>query len=297
MPFIMRALDYYYQVLDFPRRVKFLILRKFGKFSAFSNSERSDSESTPYSEYVRNVLQAESKYLTFRKNYSYRLILEHVDYKLGRKYLESLDDTLIAEYFKNENLKALSILGSPRKYYYSRIGWISPTIIRYLYVHQHIINLFGKSNFEKVGEIGIGFGGQCAISTELGSIKTYSAYDLPEVLSLSEKTLRSCKINFEGFQKMDIETVAPATYDLVISNYAFSELPKAVQLDYLHNVLSQSKRGYLTMNSGRGNFTGRSEGKLTLEEIIQIIPGCSVLEELPLTGPDNYILIWGNKLV
>jgi hypothetical protein len=46
------------------------------------------------------------------------------------------------------------------------------------------------------------------------------------------------------------------------------------------------------MNSGRSNITGRSEGKLSLNEIRNYIPNLQVKEEVPLTGPDNYIIYW-----
>lgn len=293
MVLLMRLLNFYYHLIDFPLRVKFVLLRKLGKFSAFSSTERSDSDSTPYSNYVKSVLSNDSKYGNFRRNYSYRLILEHVDFKLGLEYLNLLTESTVTNYLNNPSLLNLSILGSPRKFYYSRLGWISPTIIRYLFVHQHISEIFNKIDFENVGEIGVGFGGQCAVTTTLGSIENYSAYDLPEVLSLTQKTLINSGSKANILKKMHIQNVAPTSFDLVISNYAFSELPANVQLDYIRKVLCRSQRGYLTMNSGRSDHTGRSQGKLSLTEILALIPGSSTIEEVPLTGPDNYILVWG----
>ena len=38
--------------------------------------------------------------------------------------------------------------------------------------------------------------------------------------------------------------------DLLINNYAFSELPKNLQIKYLEEVISKSTHGYMTMNSG-----------------------------------------------
>jgi hypothetical protein len=40
-------------------------------------------------------------------------------------------------------------------------------------------------------------------------------------------------------------------YDLVISNYAFSELPSELQTRYIEKIILKAKRGYLTINSGK----------------------------------------------
>ena len=84
------------------------------------------------------------------------------------------------------------------------------------------------------------------------------------------------------------------SWDLVISNYAFSELPYLVQEHYIKNVILKSKNGFMIMNSGRTNITGRSTGKHSVSDLLRIIPNSRICEEAPLTGPDNFIIIWGN---
>jgi hypothetical protein len=86
-------------------------------------------------------------------------------------------------------------------------------------------------------------------------------------------------------------------WDLVISNYAFSELPSDLQKIYVEKVLSKSDRGYLVMNSGMTNYSGRSGGKLTLEELRILLPEFQVFKEIPNTGPDNYVIVWGHSRV
>ena len=81
-------------------------------------------------------------------------------------------------------------------------------------------------------------------------------------------------------------------YDLAISNYAFSELPRVIQLQYVE-IFKNSKKGYLTMNSGNGGIY--DEGKLTLNELKSILPNISVFEENPKTYKGNYIIVWGNN--
>ena len=51
----------------------------------------------------------------------------------------------------------------------------------------------------------------------------------------------------------------PCNYDLVISNYAFSELPMLVQQAYIRKVLAYCTRGYLTMNTGIGGVRSKTK--------------------------------------
>jgi hypothetical protein len=77
----------------------------------------------------------------------------------------------------------------------------------------------------------------------------------------------------------------------VISNYAFSELPSLLQIKYIEKVLLKSKRGYLTMNSGLGN--GVFENRLRIDDLRKYLSNIEIIEEKPLTAPDNYIISWG----
>jgi hypothetical protein len=81
-------------------------------------------------------------------------------------------------------------------------------------------------------------------------------------------------------------------YDLVISNYAFSELPSPLQIAYIDKVISKAKRGYLTMNTGKTE-SSRDENKLTIEDLRNRLPPFEILPESPLPSPNTYIIIWG----
>jgi hypothetical protein len=48
----------------------------------------------------------------------------------------------------------------------------------------------------------------------------------------------------------------------------------------------------MLMNSGFGNSTGRSDGKISVEELRKYIPNLVVSEEFPKTSPDNYLVTW-----
>jgi hypothetical protein len=157
--------------------------------------------------------------------------------------------------------------------------------------------LFGERLEGSFVEIGAGYGGQAAVLMEFFQISDYGIYDLAEVQELTKRFLG--KIGKSN--KLSMHTLSPnnpqKNWDLVISNYAFSELPADLQKVYIENVLSNSKRGYLIMNSGMTNRSGRSDGKLTLEELKELLPDFEILDEIPNTGPDNYIIVWGHNRV
>ena len=81
-------------------------------------------------------------------------------------------------------------------------------------------------------------------------------------------------------------------WDLVISNYAFSELPKELQLNYFGKIISRSKFGYMTMNSGLNGQFGKIKN-MSQKELINKIENSSIKPESPCTGDNNYIITWG----
>ena len=83
------------------------------------------------------------------------------------------------------------------------------------------------------------------------------------------------------------------TYDLVISNYAFSELPLAIQTKYVERVVSHSHAGYITVNSGRGGQFEDRGVKLSADVLKEKIPGAFLVAEEPSTSPFNAVLVWG----
>jgi hypothetical protein len=279
-----------------PLRVWNLGLRLFRKNTPFSkNSVVSDSESTYYSNFVDSAIISEAVFKSFRRNFYYRQILEHVNYKLGLEYLSRLSDKSKNELRVSPINAVLSTVGSPRRFYFSNIGFISPTLIRYQHVNQELKELFGDSVGKNIVEIGVGFGGQYALLVNTCNIEKYIMFDLPQVIQLTYKVLNASGIDSSRIVEGDIEDPSIQGCDLVISNYAFSELPREIQSKYIHGVFAKSRSGYLIMNSGKTDISGRSSGKFTLQELQELLPPFEVLNENPLTGPDNYVIVWGHK--
>jgi putative sugar O-methyltransferase len=240
-------------------------------------------------------MSSEKVFKKFRRNFHYRQILEHVDYKLGIAYLSRLSEQSIQGLRQFSEIAALSSIGSPRRFYFKKLGMISPTVIRYQYVNQELERHFGERIGKNVAEIGVGFGGQFVLLSSQYDIEKYMMFDLPQVLKLTQKVLITAGVETSIVEVGNIDNPTIKGCDLVISNYAFSELPREIQRKYIEGVMASSTRGYLIMNSGKTDISGRSSGKHTLEELRRVLPSFEVLEEDPLTGPDNYVIIWGHK--
>jgi len=271
------------------KRIRQLRIKKI-----FSQNEefRSDSENGYYLSVVKKSIEKEKHFNRFKKNIIYREILEHVSFADGQRYLsilEKRDDIL------EKALKTVLIsddLGGPVKYFYDGYSYpLSPTTLRYCKVASDLRHLFGN-HLGKVAEIGCGYGGQALVNDQLLEVESAFLFDLPLVNQLIEKYLDS--FLFHGSYKTGvINHVNNMSFDLVISNYAFSEMPARLQLIYAKKIMAESKSGYLTMNSGLGGL--RSAGKLSVSELRSILPEFYLFEEEPITSPDNFIIAWGWK--
>jgi len=280
---------YLYSYLRLINRIRMFVARQLSRHDA----SVSDSQKTNYEVTVEKILQSEFGFKNFRRNFSYCEIVENVSYRQGFSYIERikiLDCGKLNFKVINQN----DIIGNPVQFNYPEFGRISPTTLRYVSVALEIQQIFGEELSGDFVEIGGGYGGQIAILKDLFRINNYGIYDLPSVQKLINRYLKSLRKNID-VQFLNLENTVNKKWDLVISNYAFSELPKNLQKAYIFKVLTKSSRGYLIMNSGRENFTGRSDGKLSLVELQKLLPGFEILEETPKTGPDNYVIIWGHK--
>ena len=249
------------------------------------------SDSGLYSGYLKSVRKAtrDPKSLAiFRSNLDYLSVLGHTSVEYGYQYWEELQKTVTEPVAKLALLRELSVFGSPPVHNYPHIGMTSPSVLYYVKVAGDLNFLFGNLDDKRIGEIGIGFGGQAAVLEKLFGVTQYTAYDLPEVLELSRLFLENTNSSLTVALR-DGRRPVPAELDLVISNYAFSELTRPLQNQYLHNVISASKSGYITWNDmGSSILDGYS-----LEDLLAMIPGSEIIPETPLTHKNNCIIVWG----
>lgn len=276
-----------------PHKVINKLIRITQKTSLFTQDRnKSDSQVTFYEKSVIEIISSQGAFKRFRRKYNYREILEHLTYHDGKRYLHYLNlnypewKSRLSQFVLNDRI------GSPRTFKFKEIGRISPTTLRYIAVAYDIEKLFGFEKIANVVEIGGGYGGQFSVLQKFKKFSTYRIFDLPEVQELISRFINELGVEQAEYPSYPPKNFENESFDLVISNYAFSELPREVQEIYLERICKLAKNGFFLMNSGLNNNTGRSKGKLNLEEIREKIPNLRIAPENPSTGPDNYLLYW-----
>ena len=246
------------------------------------------SDNSSYPDFCALAATDDEVFSRFRSAAEYSEILDHVSSSLGRRYLRCIErDPQLLEAARR--VCASDTIGGPTKYLYSGFGEASPTTLRYFKVAGDLSRKFGTLSGLNIVEIGVGYGGQARVLSELFEIETYALVDLPEVLNLSERFLETTgdanRIRFISPQEL-----GPVNADLVISNYAFSELRREVQEKYLDLIVLDAPRGYMTYN----RITPPSFKSLTAAELAQRVRG-TVTPERPRSYPGNQIVIWNRS--
>lgn len=243
------------------------------------------SDNDAYPAFCEQAAIDDDIFVNFRNAPGYSEILEHVSYGLGKRYLRTLrhDAALLAA---AREICASDNLGSPRCYHYPHVGMASPTTLRYLKVTKDLGDYFGSLTGMNIVEIGVGYGGQCRVLSSHYRPASYSLVDLPPVLKLTERYLTEMSV--DAPTRFISAHDAPETEsDLVISNYAFSELRREAQEMYMSRIVDKARRGYMTFNK----ITPASFGSMTAEELAERVGG-TLLPERPLSFPGNRIIVW-----
>lgn len=270
------------------RLLTFFLRFKSNKVDAINKSVSCDNK---YPELALNAALNANVYKVFRRHHHYIPILEHVDKKLAMGYL----DIIRGKYnLKNEEIleiiKPLQYIGMPKKMYLSNLPTkVSTTSLRYLKIAYDIRDIINSNSIGNVVEIGCGYGGQAIILNQILDINTYTFLDLWQVNMLIRRFIEDSQFNIpyriktlNEIQKKEFK------WDFLISNYAFSEIPKKIQKIYLEKIILNSKHGYMIMNTGLKETANR----FSYEELKKIIPDLQIIDEKPLTGMENYLLIW-----
>lgn len=259
-----------------------------------AEGNRSESDHGPYVAFVQLALRDYRVFSRFKQNPHYRLILENVSEDEGRSYLEILKRAAPDFIESVERFKENDLIGAPTTYDYDGLGRISPTTLRYMKVASDLRCLFGADIGRTIAEIGVGYGGQLLVNDRVFKMERCDLFDLTPVLALASKYLEAHILNCAYRTTTLNQHTGNETYDLVISNYAFAELPSKLQLKYVEKVISKSRRGYLTMNSGMPDSPFQRD-KLSLENLRDCMPPFEVLPETPLSAPGCYIIAWGHE--
>ena len=263
--------------------------------SRLVKDHKSASDNGQYPELALKAALDPAIFSVFRRHHKYTDILEHVSKKQGEEYLN-----IIREKYKLKDdeifqiLKPIMKVGNPRLLKLRGLSQkISTTGLRYLKIALDIKELTGN-NIGNVVEIGCGYGGQAIILDRILKIDSYTFYDLWQVNLLIKRFIEDS--NFST--RYSISTIKEDTlnfrnsWDFCISNYAFSELPNALQEIYIKRILNKSKKGYMLMNSGLSGHYGDIKNH-SQKDLLSKLRNSHIENENPLTSINNYLLTWG----
>lgn len=173
-----------------------------------------------YLKICREAVEDDNVFAVFKSLPAYTKILEHASYKQGLEYFNRIViGPHLDVHSTNDNY------GRPKRFTYGK--WIlSPTTLQYVYVLQRLVDMFGSLEDMRIIEIGGGYGGQCKIIHDYCKPRTYGIVDLNEVCFLQVKYLERFGINIFSWSG---NFTIPYKSDLVISNYALSEVTEPLQ--------------------------------------------------------------------
>jgi hypothetical protein len=237
-------------------------------------------------------IQADSRdFRRFRRNNSIISVYDHVPLDIGKKYFNEIQANLA---LLNDNLdwsrvRELDSIGKPLQYYFRNLGNLSPTMLRYVKTTLDFELRYPFTSFENVVEIGVGFGGQSALILDRWNLKSYTYFDLPEVLNVVKHYVRKSHPNSsQNLYFLDGRSPKEGKYDFVFSNYAFSELDRETQIKYLDSVILLATHGYITWNN-LGNYY---HDAYSVADLLRIIPNSELSPEIPLTSKYNTVISW-----
>lgn len=250
-----------------------------------------DSITANYTGYVETCRQAsysEEILNSFRTIASYRTALEIDEADQFAEYIRGT--TYLLPYL--EDFRHLDSVGGPFLTDYQDLGLFSPSALRYIFHADQIKKRFSLPRNPKIVEIGAGFGGQSYILQQIHPCAKYYIYDLPEVEGLIDRVMQ--RLNISNVKCMPLDEELPEEeIDLIISNYAYSECDKEMQLSYFNRVIKKAKRGYMIYN--KIAITDYGLDSLTKEDFVKLLKenGCKprVSSEL-FAGAGNFLITW-----
>jgi len=224
----------------------------------------------------------------FRSIPEFRVAFEIGDGTMFSHYVAASDKLLL----QLEDFRRMEAIGSPPLIDYPVVGKFTATTLRYICIADQILKMVPPGERPIIAEIGPGFGGQCYILSQIHPFSKYYFYDLPEVESLIGKMMEV--LHVENTRCIPFSEPLPEErIDLVISNYAFSECDRELQLSYFDRVIRKADRGYIIYNQ---IIQGCGIDSLSPDEFIQLLKDNGfrprTYKEILATAPGNILITW-----
>ena len=118
--------------------------------------------------------------------------------------------------------------------------------------------------------------------------------DLPQVLKLANRFIKKFdnKMMINMVDGTSISDLDAFDCDLVISNYAYSELSRMVQERYYEKFIKKSKHGYFTWNKLSEEQLDGYTLSMFIDKLKDHGKEVRVLKEQPITAAGNCIVVW-----
>ena len=252
---------------------------------------QSVSNNTGYPDVCLKASQNDEAFNVFKTVPEYTQILEHTSVEYGQNYIDIIkrDNTHLLNEENLNKFKTNDNHGGSITHDYGEFT-IAPSTLRYIKVLSDLINTFGDLNGFRIAEIGGGYGGQCKVITDYFDIKDYHIMDIPEANALTERYLNT--LGVKNFRNSSFDELGVEEYDLVISNYAYTELDRGLQDVYKTNIIDGSANGYITCNFIIHFAAGGKFDTYSKDELLALKGDTETLTEEPLTAPTNFVLVW-----
>ena len=245
---------------------------------------------------LQNPKISDIEFSRFRSN---SVIIENIDnitYEMGIKYADWLK-TKTDGVNKTEECRLNDSVGEPLIFSYDSMGLFSPTTLRYMNLAYEIKSEFGDLSHMHILEIGGGYGGLCRILGVLGGFASYTIVDASEYHELANFYLNQLGIidHVKFFDHKDLGQVSSQNYDLVISNYTFSQFEQEKQDAYINRLLKHIPNGFLCYDF---RSAIPSEQKKELDSLISVLlkqgKQGTARAENPTLHVSNVLLSWKN---
>lgn len=266
-----------------------------------------------YLETIEKCLRDDTCFKTFKSIPGYAHIVENLSEKSAIEYASQASTLPNVEKWLDYSVASVNDeIGGATTYNFDTPinARLSPTTVRYVKVAAEIMEWFdlrsASSGASVIAEIGCGYGGQFLVLKRLlGHSKTLDYYviDLPQVLELvkkyvdyhiEQKNIQGKLHLISAFDDLALSKIPDP--DVVISNFAFSELSKVHRDRYAKLLLSRAKNGYMVVN----HFMNRAERQLFHEQIVKdwkrfLALKPDVNQVVVWSTNSNYIVLWTEK--
>jgi hypothetical protein len=197
---------------------------------------------------LQDIIENSGSFSTFKSNAGYYSVV-------GCDAMKDEAGYILSDIIK---IKHKQLLGDLKKFrendrigsppiYKTLLGNFSPNTLRYMLVLGELEEHFGSLNEKNIIEIGSAYGGQCFIISRRHEFKSYTLVDIPKSVEISKKYLFLLKatknVIFEGTNQ-----ITSKESDLVISNFALTELDDIGWNFYFNNIISKTKNFYIITN-------------------------------------------------